>query len=212
MLIYLIIRPIVDEFNLNAEFALNLAFLSAGVAIPIYILKKAKRQSGESVIGLALRSKWYEYIIYPLLAIALAVAIISLVPISNVLENQLEPLLPEWFLQPWRGGTSDPSIVLFLLIFALLVDGFIHPIVEEYYFRGFLLKKLSHYGWFAPVLSALFFSLFHLWQPQNIPIIFLSSLPWMFIVWWKKDLLMSIVIHCLANSIGAIVAIISHIN
>jgi len=42
---------------------------------------------------------------------------------------------------------------------------------------------------------------------RNIPIIFLTVLPWMYLVWWKRNVYLSILIHCLGNSLGASAAL-----
>ena len=102
--------------------------------------------------------------------------------------------LPRWFLNPYSRREVGPedSAILVTLILRLAIDGVAHPIVEELYFRGYLLPRLSRYGAWAPVISALFFALFHLWQPQNIPVIFLTVLPWMYLIWWKRNVYLSI--------------------
>ena len=38
------------------------------------------------------------------------------------------------------------------------------PWVEELYFRGYLLPRISRYGAWAPLLGGLFFALYHGWQ------------------------------------------------
>ena len=98
-------------------------------------------------------------------------------------------------------------MILLTLVMRLAIDGIAHPIVEELYFRGFLLPRLARFGAWCPVISALFFAMFHMWQPQNIPIIFLTVLPWMYLVWWKRNVYLSILIHCLGNSLGASAAL-----
>ena len=97
-------------------------------------------------------------------------------------------------------------------VMRLVIDGFAHPIAEELYFRGYLLPRLSRFGAWCPVISALFFALFHVWQPYNIPVIFVTVLPWMYLVWWKRNVYLSILIHCLGNSVGAIFALVEFMS
>jgi CAAX protease family protein len=75
------------------------------------------------------------------------------------------------------------------------LTGLSFPIIEELYFRGFLMPRLSHLGRWAPVLSAVLFSLYHLWSPW----VFLSRIiffsPGVWLVWRKQDLRLSIGMH-----------------
>jgi membrane protease YdiL (CAAX protease family) len=77
----------------------------------------------------------------------------------------------------------------------------IGPVVEELYFRGYLLPRIDRFGRGAPVLNAVLFSLYHLWTPwQNIGRI-LGLLPWIFAVWRKRSLTLSMAVHISVNCI-----------
>jgi membrane protease YdiL (CAAX protease family) len=73
------------------------------------------------------------------------------------------------------------------------------PWVEELYFRGYLLPRISRYKWWAPVISGLFFGLYHSWQPFNFLAVFLLGAALSTIVMWKRDIRLSISLHVLAN-------------
>jgi AcrR family transcriptional regulator len=42
-------------------------------------------------------------------------------------------------------------------------------VVEELYFRGYLLPRISRFGGWAPVINCCLFALYHFWQPFNLP-------------------------------------------
>ncbi|MEE9601175.1 MAG: CPBP family glutamic-type intramembrane protease [Thermoplasmata archaeon] len=48
-----------------------------------------------------------------------------------------------------------------------MVDGFAAPVVEEPYFRGNLLPRVSHLGRTAPFVSAVLFYAYHFWMPLS---------------------------------------------
>ena len=57
------------------------------------------------------------------------------------------------------------SALIFTLLLGLVLSGGVAPVVEEMYFRGCLLPRLSRLGRWAPVLNVTLFALYHLWTP-----------------------------------------------
>jgi hypothetical protein len=53
-------------------------------------------------------------------------------------------------------------------------------------------------------MGAILFTIYHLWQPMIYLQIFLAMLPWIYLVWLKKDVRIGIGVHCAINMIGAI--------
>jgi hypothetical protein len=74
-------------------------------------------------------------------------------------------------------------------------------VVEELYFRGHLLPRLSRFGRWAPVLNAPLFSLYHLWTPWQNPGRFVALLPWLAVVHRQRSLRLSIAVHVSVNTI-----------
>lgn len=103
------------------------------------------------------------------------------------------------------------TVMIITLAASIPFTGFSLPLIEEYYFRGFLLPRLSHLGKWAPVLSTVLFSLYHFWSPWVFlsRVIFFFPGPWF--VWRKKDLRLSIGMHVgttLLMSTGGTIALI----
>jgi uncharacterized protein len=87
--------------------------------------------------------------------------------------------------------------------------GFSLPLIEEYYFRGFLLPRLAHLGKWAPVLNTVLFSLYHLWSPWVFfsRVIFFLPGPWL--VWKKKDLRLTIGMHPGTTLLMSVVGVVA---
>jgi uncharacterized protein len=87
------------------------------------------------------------------------------------------------------------SAILITLAACIPLTGLSFPIIEELYFRGYLLPRLSHLGRWAPVLNTVLFSLYHFWSPWVFlsRVIFTFPAPWF--VWKKHDLRLSIGMH-----------------
>jgi membrane protease YdiL (CAAX protease family) len=110
------------------------------------------------------------------------------------------------------SGTSyldayEKDAVLVTLLFCGPFTGFILPLIEEYYFRGFLLPRLPQLGRWAPLFNTGLFSIYHFWAIWTVPSKIIFLLPGVWFVWWKKDIRASIWMHpgsaLLATVLGA---------
>jgi membrane protease YdiL (CAAX protease family) len=97
------------------------------------------------------------------------------------------------------------NILVVVFIAHLIVTGIVLPWVEELYFRGFLLPRISRFKSFAPLLGGVLFGLYHIWQLYDFPTVFLLGTALSYIVWWQKDLRLSIGLHILANTFSRLI-------
>jgi len=147
-----------------------------------------------------------EYVVLPLLLfLCWGVLSIALSPIALYLETHLPAWLPVWATQGAliNGLTSCPPIQRNItLVLAVLFSGFVAPVVEELYFRGFLLPRMEHWGWAAPVVNSLLFAAYHFYFPGNVPGIFVAFVPISYVVMVKKNWRIGVVVHSLSNLWG----------
>ena len=124
----------------------------------------------------------------------------SLVGLDQVILNSLFNWLPDWFqiTQFVPADYSQPALTLTFVLF-LALNGFAGPVVEELYFRGYLLPRIEYLKGWAPLVNILLFSLYHFFSPwQNITRI-LALIPLAYVVRWKKNIYLSMLAHCLLN-------------
>lgn len=103
----------------------------------------------------------------------------------------------------FEGGGDTPATWLLVILFAaaLALNGVIGPVAEELYFRGHLLPRIDRFGRAAPVLNTVLFSIYHFWSPwQNLARI-VGLLPWVYVVWRKRSVQLSIAVHVTANTL-----------
>lgn len=109
---------------------------------------------------------------------------------------------------PNQLNSYPTHILKITAIAALLLNGLVAPIIEELYFRGLLLPRISQYGKFSPLIITVLFSLYHLFSPwENITRI-IAMFPYNYLVWKKQNIFIGIITHCIINSIGGIMMII----
>ena len=214
---YILAAPFVMKSGLALGLTILLGFLLVGIPLELgYLLYQGKKRNGAfSLRGIVLyreRIPIWQYIVFFLLLFVFAFGVLFLVsPVTGFLAGNVFSWLPKVLLPDASSlyPTSARSAILITLILGLLVDGFVNPIVEELYFRGYLLPRISYLGWLAPLVNAFFFTLQHFWQPYNYPLIFLIQLPLVYLVWWKRNIYISMLVHCAGNIIGATLSLIS---
>jgi hypothetical protein len=122
---------------------------------------------------------------------------------APLIQASLFSWLPQWFmLYDPAQYAGYPGIVTLLIVAACLaVLALVGPIVEEIYFRGYLLPRMARLGAWAPFANALLFAFYHLWQPYAALTVLFSFLPVAYAVWWKGNIYLGIVAHCAVNLI-----------
>ena len=125
-------------------------------------------------------------------------------PIEAYLQRTVFSWWPEW-LVPSALDTSvffESPVVGMIGLVSLSLQGFVGPIVEELYFRGYLLPRLSHLKGWAPLINTVLFSLYHLFTPWQNPARIAALLPLIYLVQRKRSIYLSIVFHVFLNLVG----------
>jgi membrane protease YdiL (CAAX protease family) len=186
------------------------------VGIPVMlgvILRYARWTTGRAGLWAAVRYRqrqplWvYPAVLVPMLAWAFGLFFAN-GPLRDYLAGHVFAWLPAYLLPDWQPpAPPERALLLAALVLQLLVDGLAAPVVEELYFRGFLLPRLAYLGAWAPLVNTALFTVQHWWQPWNWAQIFLIMLPLVYLVWWRRSVWISVVMHCAGNSIGALLAL-----
>lgn len=148
----------------------------------------------------------WQYIVIPLGILVwgiLSGAIVGLV--DNLVQTSIFGGLPDWYLL--RNLQQLPqqyprATLTTIFVFALVLNGLTGPIVEELYFRGYLLPRLASLGHWAPLVNVLLFSLYHFWTPWQFLSRVVFLLPMVYIVRWKRNIYLGMIAHCAANLLG----------
>ncbi len=148
---------------------------------------------------------WWQYVVFGLTIVAWILLIFLGVgeQSAKFLRAHIFFWVPDWFLLN-RGvpEQNGPFIETTMCTFGLIFIGLIGPLTEELYFRGYLLPRLSRFGNWAPLLSVVLFSAYHFWQPHYCVITVISMLPFVYFVWWKRNIYLGIGVHCFLNTFG----------
>lgn len=129
-------------------------------------------------------------------------------PIENsLLIRSVFKFVPEFLLSTkfaMELAMFPKWIIALTCIVNLIFNGLIAPIVEELYFRGFLMSKMERFGNAAPLIVAVLFSVYHLFTPWENLTRIIAFVPLHYCVWKKKNLYIGMAAHCACNLAGAI--------
>ena len=124
--------------------------------------------------------------------------------------NDSFSFMPDWLrLDKYVMEDWSISLIQLTAIANFIVVGLYGPFMEEVYFRGFLLPRMNILGKSAPLVNAALFSIYHLFSPWELISRVLGCAPFAYAVWHKKDIRISIAVHCSMNLIGCVIMLIN---
>jgi membrane protease YdiL (CAAX protease family) len=206
---FLVLKPLLDGSGYPPLLAFLLAVLLVDLPILLGVmLVEGKKLNGRlSLEGVVLyrdKVSWKTFALVFVGAFVVMYALMMLVaPLSALLTESVFSWLPDWMFleEQTQYQAYAKNVLLVPLALQLVLTGVALPWVEELYFRGYLLPRLSRYGKWAPLLGGLFFGLYHVWQLFGFPTVFLLGVALGYVVWWKRDVRISIGLHVFANAL-----------
>jgi len=202
---YVFLAPILLEGGYPAMLALVIAL--GVIALPIqigYLLLQRRNADDQPFIALCESLPKWQYIVFPLgMLIWGFFASGALSGLDNLLAKTWFNWLPDWFfvfdVEQFKVFPRDALMTTFWV--GLIING-LAPIVEEFYFRGHLLPRLSGPRNWLPLINISLFSLYHFWTPWQIFSRIIWLLPWVYITWRKQNIYLMMITHCAANVLG----------
>jgi membrane protease YdiL (CAAX protease family) len=214
-ILFIIAAPAMNSLGYPSNFAFLLAGLFVLVPFELGFLfyQGKKRNDTLSLNGIVLYQEpmpaWqYVLLAAVLLLYANFILVIVYPPIAQMLIKTLFFWLPDWFFLSLSFEYTK-SVLLMTALLGLAINGFVAPITEELYFRGYLLPRLSRFKAWAPLINGGLHSLYHFWMPWQVPGLILSLFPAAFVVWWKKNIYLGMIIHILGNALGSILTLVT---
>src|SRR5690349_20132727 len=145
--VYAFLAPILLNQGYPAILALIIAISVVTLPFEIgYLLLRHRNVENQAVITLSESLPKWQYIVFPLgMVIWLFITSAALSPLDNLLAKTWFNWLPDWFfifsVEQFKMFSHEALMVTFWV--GLIIIGFVGPIVEEFYFRGHLLPRLS---------------------------------------------------------------------
>ncbi|MFL5688443.1 MAG: CPBP family intramembrane glutamic endopeptidase [Chloroflexota bacterium] len=174
----------------------SLILYGALVAAAVYFYRQDGRLRFRDAYGLSFR--WSD------IAWGFVVSIIARIAASLV-------ILPIYLFDRDWVGTNVPdgdrlhgTWVLVAIAVAAVVFA---PIVEELYFRGYLLPRMERMGRWAPLVNVTLFSLYHFWSPWQVMARIVGLGPTVYAVRWKRNVYLGMIVHGALNVISVLIVV-----
>jgi membrane protease YdiL (CAAX protease family) len=211
---YFLTAPLIIRAGYPALMSLLLAILLILIPFELgFLLYQGYQQNGRlSLKNVVLYREpipiWQYFVFVPLLLGWGIAAFVLLSPLDNYLIQSLFTWLPIWSISEIQGFDQYSQSTLRITFFvALVINGIAGPLTEELYFRGYLLPRIPFTRLWAPLINVVLFSLYHFFSPwQNITRI-VAVTPLIYAVSWKRNLYLSILVHCSLNTLGQLLAL-----
>ncbi len=211
VVVFAVSAPLVMRMGFPPLFAMVTTGMLVGLGFQLWhLLTEGRKRNGTwSLNGIVLYQEpmpLWQYLVWVPLFTITAFAINGLTsPLGAALLNAL-PWLPDWFEMRNLSMLASYSRPALLVTFALylLLNGIAAPIIEEMYFRGYLMPRLSRFGRWTALVEATLFTIYHIWQPYYWITQFFSMLPIVAAVAWRRNIKLGIVAHMALNIIGGL--------
>ena len=175
------------------------------------ILYASKKEYGKISLRSAffdqVKLQWWKILLYGSLLFAFAgLMSITVAPWEARLFAPMQQNIPAYF--DWNALDQYPrTTVLITFAYYFLFNGFVGPITEELFFRGYLTSRVSRFGKAAPLIITILFSLYHFWAPFGNIFRIAVFLPAAYAAFKLKNIYVSMVCHCLCNIFSVIIFI-----
>jgi len=205
--------PFVEHLGLPLRFAAMLGVFLVLIPFQLGVLfyegkKRNGRFSLRGVVVYRERIPLWQYLLWvPLLVVWSSIWALLLSPFGDFLLKTVFSWLPAWFIYSDNSGTS--RIILVVMVTGYGIANVSAAIVEELYFRGYLLPRLSRLRGWAPLVNTVLFALQHFLTPWQQPFIILGVLPQAYLVSKKRNIYLGILAHSILNLLSTILLIMS---
>ena len=213
LVFFILAVPLVENLGLPLRFASLLGVFLVLIPIELGVLffEGKKRNGRFSLSGIVVFREriplWQYFLWVPLLVLWSGILALLLSPFGDFLVKTVFTWLPAWFLSPDNSGDSRLILVVMVILYGIANVG--AAIVEELYFRGYLMPRLSALKGWAPLVNTVLFALQHFLTPWQVPFIILGVLPQAYLVYKKRNMYLGILAHSILNLLSAILLIMA---
>lgn len=194
------------------------------VIVPLelgYLLYQARRRNGswslEGVVLYREKLATRKLVLWtiPLVLWFVVVFVFSVGVLDQAIADRLFSWYPESIREFATFGDEEEDtdvarwILVVFVVLAVLLNGFVGPVVEELYFRGHLLPRIDRYGRGAPVLNAVLFSVYHFWTPWANPGRIVGLVPWVYLVWRERAISLGLAVHITINNVFLLLVVVA---
>lgn len=205
---FLALKPVAN-LGYPSFFAQFLAF--AFVLVPFelgFLFVQGKKKTGRftlrGIISYQKSIPWWQYFVWvPIIFVIVGALMTLFKPVDSYLQKVLFFWMPD--VNTGLDGSYSKSILVVTYTVFLIINVFLAPLVEELYFRGYLLPRMK--GKYAILFHSFLFAVIHVFSPWMIIARTIGFLP-IIIGTTKKNIYVGMIVHMLCNAVGFVTGII----
>ena len=191
--------------------AIAAAVLAVGLVVVTaelgWLLREAHRRTGSWAITAVMPLRPGPFtgrkvlLVVGLLAWAFAVSVLG---IGGSIQDLFFSWMPGWAIDPFSAGVeqSGSTVKVVTAVGYVVFLVILGPLVEELYFRGYLLPRIGRFGAWAALINVSLFALYHLWKPWDAVNLIIILAPMVYAVWRLKDVRIGIAVHIVLNTLA----------
>ncbi|TFH04807.1 MAG: CPBP family intramembrane metalloprotease, partial [Spirochaetales bacterium] len=185
------------DSGVPAYFVFEVSVLVIMAPVMLGIIRWGMRvEAKESVRAMLMRPvqrlKVWEYVVYPLVIVAFAGGVFTLLgdPVNSYFRDLIFPTLPAWadltdvFTNPDAYAGFWPVVCWATGAVLISIAG---PIMEEAYFRGYLLPRIPGSPFVVVAGGVVLFALYHVFSIWMVPVRIIALIPLVFLVWKTRS-------------------------
>lgn len=205
---YYLIAPIMIGLGLPSPFTLSLGIMIVLIPVQLGILlvKRNPKTDGSLLREILITQTSVNplrFILYVIGLVVFAGLVYALLSSSlNVyLKDEIFTFIPGW-ARAVEIDASDSQLTITIL--SLLVFGnILGPLVEELYFRGYLLYRTPGAAIPRSLLNAFLFAVYHFWSPWDIVARTLAVAPYAYVTLKTDNVWIAITAHIAVNMLAS---------
>ena len=199
---YVVAGPVVRGLGFPSLMAIYLAILFVLIPFELGYLFYRARSNGSSLGSVVLYREpvprvQFVALVLGLLAWSSIFYVLIYPPLDEFFIEYVFSWLPESFFLAEDFAQYSTAALLITWAFGLVANALVGPIVEEVYFRGYLLPRISRFGVWAPLVNTVLFSIYHFFTPWQIVGRIVGLLPMVDSAWWNRSIYVSMGAHVL---------------
>ena len=203
-LFYVVAAPVVRGLGFPSLMAFFLAILFVLIPFELGYLLYQARKNGTSLGSVVLYREpvprtQFVALVLGLLAWSGIFYVLIYPPLDVFFIENVFSWLPDSFFLVEDFARYSTAALVITWVLGLVLNAVAGPLVEEVYFRGYLLPRISRFGVWAPLINTVLFSLYHFFTPWLNAGRIVGLLPMVYAAWWKRSIYVSIGAHVLGN-------------
>ena len=202
--VYLLLRQPVSAAGYPSLVALYLSIplglAPIGLGLIVYLgFRRNLRLSLKGVVLYRDPIQLRRYFVYVPLVFAISLIVILIG--QKVLDAALQTALFGWMPVPDYGLSGAYSRSVLIVSYMLVAISLpLEVVVEELYFRGFLLPRMRYSGRWTTPLHSFLYALYHVWIPWRLVTLAVGMTPLVFAVRRTRNIYVGMIAHALLDS------------